>query len=228
MPSNSYGFWVASTRNGGPSGRVRPSTVTCRSAIASSKADCVRGVARLISSARITWANTGPGWKTNSPVDWWKTLVPSKSAGSKSGVNWTRWNEHLRLRATALARSVLPTPGTSSRSRCPSARRAMRAARMTSGLPRKTPAMLARRASRRWAGRTGATPGTGVLAVATVIAGVSPGGGGRQSGGIVSPGRPAGSYSVAVRIGGRLVPGELGPLSCGRGPSRFGGVRERF
>ena len=44
---------------------VTPSTVTERSSIASSKADCVRGEARLISSANTTDANTGPGWNSN-------------------------------------------------------------------------------------------------------------------------------------------------------------------
>jgi hypothetical protein len=44
--------------------------VTLCSCIASSRADCVFGVARLISSARTIWANTGPGWKL-------KTRLPS-------------------------------------------------------------------------------------------------------------------------------------------------------
>ena len=42
------------------SARVTPSTVTCCSAIASSSADCVFGIARLISSTSRTFANTGP------------------------------------------------------------------------------------------------------------------------------------------------------------------------
>ena len=61
VPSYSIGFWVASTMNGVGSGRVMPSTVTCCSSIASSSADCVLGVARLISSASTTWATIGPG-----------------------------------------------------------------------------------------------------------------------------------------------------------------------
>src|SRR5262249_40875514 len=77
----------------------------------------VRGVARLISSASTTWAKRGPGLNTNSPLGWWKTLVPSRSLGSRSEVNWMRWNAQARLRASALASSVLPTPGTSSMSR---------------------------------------------------------------------------------------------------------------
>jgi heme/copper-type cytochrome/quinol oxidase subunit 3 len=51
---------VATTKKGSGSRWVTPSTVTCRSSIASSNADWVRGVARLISSTSTTWANTGP------------------------------------------------------------------------------------------------------------------------------------------------------------------------
>ena len=40
--------------------------VAARSCIASSNADCVRGVVRFTSSASSTSAKTGPGWKTNS------------------------------------------------------------------------------------------------------------------------------------------------------------------
>ena len=43
MPSCSYGFWVAITRNGSGSWCARPSTVTVRSCIASSSAACVAG-----------------------------------------------------------------------------------------------------------------------------------------------------------------------------------------
>ena len=59
-PSNSIGFSVARTRNGCGSTSVCPSIVTCRSAIASSSADWVFGIARLISSRRTTLANSGP------------------------------------------------------------------------------------------------------------------------------------------------------------------------
>ncbi len=40
---------------------MTPSTVTWRSAIASSSADCVRGIARLISSTSTMFAKIGPG-----------------------------------------------------------------------------------------------------------------------------------------------------------------------
>ena len=44
--------------------------VTCDSSMTSSNADWVLGLARLTSSARTTWANTGPAWKIQSPVFW--------------------------------------------------------------------------------------------------------------------------------------------------------------
>ena len=67
VPLSSTGFCVASIMNGLGRGCVTPSTVTPRSSIASRKADCVRGVARLISSARTMLANSGPGRNSNSP-----------------------------------------------------------------------------------------------------------------------------------------------------------------
>jgi hypothetical protein len=44
--------------------------VICRSAIASSSADCVFGIARLISSTSTTFANSGPGRNSKSRVFW--------------------------------------------------------------------------------------------------------------------------------------------------------------
>ena len=76
MPSYSIGFSVASRRNGDGSSRVIPSTVTWYSAIASRSADCVFGVARLISSTRITFAKIGPGRNTKSLVFWSKIERP--------------------------------------------------------------------------------------------------------------------------------------------------------
>ncbi len=66
MPSYSIGLAVASTWNGRGRTKVRPSTVTCPSCIASSRADWVFGGVRLISSASSRPVITGPGWKTNS------------------------------------------------------------------------------------------------------------------------------------------------------------------
>jgi hypothetical protein len=68
VPSISIGFWVASTTNGSGSSWRTPATVTARSCIASSSADCVLGVARLISSASSTWWNTGPGLELEAPL----------------------------------------------------------------------------------------------------------------------------------------------------------------
>ena len=57
------------------------------------------------------------------------------SLGSRSGVNWIRRTEQSIERASALASMVLPTPGTSSISRWPSASSTVMASRTTSGLP---------------------------------------------------------------------------------------------
>ena len=68
MPSISMGFSVASTKKGAFSSWRSPAMVTLRSAMASSSADWVFGVARLISSATTRFAKTGPFWRSNSPV----------------------------------------------------------------------------------------------------------------------------------------------------------------
>src|SRR5687768_16823864 len=75
-------------------------------------------------------------------------LTPVTSDGSRSGVNWMRPQVQSRLAATALARLVLPTPGTSSMSRWPSATRQTRARRMASSLPWTTRATLSTMASK--------------------------------------------------------------------------------
>ena len=58
------------TKKGSGSGVVVPSTETCPSFMASSRADWVRGLARLISSASRTFAKIGPCRKKNSPMRW--------------------------------------------------------------------------------------------------------------------------------------------------------------
>ena len=63
VPWVSTGFWVAITKKGVSRGRVTPPSVTCFSSMHSSRADWVRGVARLISSANRMLVNTGPGTK---------------------------------------------------------------------------------------------------------------------------------------------------------------------
>ncbi len=59
-PSDSIGFWVATTKNGFGTGWVMPPIVTCCSAITSSNADCTLAGARLISSVSRKLTNTGP------------------------------------------------------------------------------------------------------------------------------------------------------------------------
>ena len=84
--TNSYGVKYC-LKNGSGNAHVVPATVICRSAIASSKADCTFAGARLISSAKIRLWNNGPFWKWNEPSFGWNTSVPVMSAGNKSGVN---------------------------------------------------------------------------------------------------------------------------------------------
>ena len=117
----------------------------------SSSADCVRGEARLSSSASTTFANTGPGRNANSLVRWSNTLTPVTSLGSTSGVSWMRAKEQSSERASARASVVLPTPGTSSTSTCPSASSATTARSTIAGSPltaRRTFAITRSAASR--------------------------------------------------------------------------------
>src|SRR5215218_9918866 len=111
------------TMNGRASRYVVPSTVIWFSCMHSSSAACVFGEARLISSTSSRLAKTGPGRNSNSFERWSKTLTPVTSDGSRSGVNWSRENEQSIERASALARTVFPTPGKSSMIRWPSATR---------------------------------------------------------------------------------------------------------
>ena len=90
---------------------MTPSIVTWHSCIASRSADWVFGDARLISSTRSTFANTGPGLNSNSFVFWLKTFTPVTSVGSRSGVNWRREKDRCNERASDFARIVFPTPG---------------------------------------------------------------------------------------------------------------------
>ena len=57
-------------------------------------------------------------------------------------MNWMRLTVQSTERASALASMVLPTPGTSSMSRCPSASSTVSAVRITSRLPSITFSML--------------------------------------------------------------------------------------
>ena len=109
----------------------------------SSSALCVLGVARLISSARTTWAKIGPGRNSNSWVFWLKIERPVTSEGSRSGVNWMRRKVQPMLRLSALASIVLPTPGTSSIRTWPSHSSATSAMRTSTCLPTMTRSTLA-------------------------------------------------------------------------------------
>ena len=141
VPSISIGFCVARTKNGSGSVWVVRPAVTRRSCIASSRADCVLGVARLTSSARTRLANSGPGWNSrerapSAPSR--RMLVPVMSAGIRSGVNCTRLK--LRSSASPMVRtsSVLPRPGMPSSSAWPPASRQVSTPRTTSGWPMMT------------------------------------------------------------------------------------------
>ena len=85
VPRCECGFCVAITRWGWGSGQDWPSTLTWRSSIVSSSADCVRGGVRFSSSTSTTCANTGPGRKSQLPVSGMKTETPVMSDGRRSG-----------------------------------------------------------------------------------------------------------------------------------------------
>ena len=123
VPSDSIGFCVASTRNGDGTGCDVCAIVTWRSCITSSSALCTFAGARLISSARRKLQKTGPSSVSNVPVSGRYTRVPTRSAGTRSGVNWMRANEPPSTAAVVLTVSVFARPGTPSMSRCPCASR---------------------------------------------------------------------------------------------------------
>src|SRR6478735_9117017 len=119
------GFWVAATMNGSGSGRGRPSTLTCRSSIASSSAAWVFGGVRLISSASSRLVNTGPSRNANSALRASYTSEPVMSPGIRSGVNCTRFVSICSAFAKLRTSSVLAVPGTPSSSTCPRQSRAI-------------------------------------------------------------------------------------------------------
>src|SRR5262249_42334558 len=83
-----------------------------------------------------TFANTGPGRNSHSPVAGLYTDVPVTSAGRRSGVHCTRPKCPPIAFASDFASNVLPVPGTPSSSRCPPARSATTASPTTSSAPR--------------------------------------------------------------------------------------------
>ena len=64
--------------------------------------------------------------------------MPSTSAGTRSGVNWMRWNSQLSDAANAFVNVVLPVPGTSSISTWPRHSRAITARSIDADLPTMT------------------------------------------------------------------------------------------
>ena len=70
--------------------------------------------------------------------------MPVMSEGIRSGVNWIRRNERLRICATVLTSSVLASPGTPTSSTCPRAKRPIRSCSTTSSWPMMTLPISAR------------------------------------------------------------------------------------
>src|SRR5438132_4332748 len=159
------------TKNGLPRVRVTPSIVTWPSPIASSSADCVRGVARLTSSARTKLAKIGPA--TNSKVRsfWLKTLEPVMSDGKRSGVHWIRRNVPPTDVASARASIVLPVPGKSCSSTWPPATRPAAASRTTRSLPTMTRWTFSSMRLRSSAARLGCSSGEAALMPGILVAG---------------------------------------------------------
>ncbi len=82
--------------------------------MASSRALCVLGLARLISSASSTWANTGPGWNTKASLPRSYTDTPVRSLGMQVGrelharkLQAEAWRQRVGQRGLAHARHVL-------------------------------------------------------------------------------------------------------------------------
>src|SRR5215475_15114922 len=109
--------------------------VTRRSFIAWSRAACVLGGVRLISSASRSCVKIGPLVSTKLLV--WKLnrLVPSTSPGIRSGVNWMRPNFSVSAAAKACASNVLAVPGTPSSRTWPPTRRLVSIRSMASSWP---------------------------------------------------------------------------------------------
>src|SRR5437899_1897857 len=81
---------------------------------------------------------TGPRRNSKAFVRWLKIDTPVTADGSESGVNWIRRKEQPSDRASALARTVLPVPGTSSTRMWPRQTRATSASSISWCLPKIT------------------------------------------------------------------------------------------
>ena len=120
---------------------IAPAIETRCSCIACSRADWVRGLARLISSAIRSCANTGPLMKRNdrrplSPSS--STSEPRMSAGMRSGVHWMRFSSRPSTVPRVSVSRVLASPGTPINSACPPARSVIRVSSTTSCWPKMT------------------------------------------------------------------------------------------
>src|SRR3954451_12198653 len=193
-----------------------PSTVTCRSSIGSSSAAWVRGGVRLISSTSTTFANTGPGRKRKEPSCWSYTLIPERSEGSRSGVDCTRVNHPPIDVASARASVVLPTPGTPSSSRLPSANRHRTAVPTASSLPAITRRTLSTTRRYAWAAAPVSTCGSITLEASTLrLERLSPNGsGGDQATGLGARNKNRGGTTPPMPSG---HPYEPSPRSCRNG-----------
>src|SRR5207302_3727528 len=109
--------------NGSGVRKVSLPIVTWCSCITSSRADWTLAGARLISSASSRLVKTGPSSVVKLACLGSKTRVPMRSAGTRSGVNWTRPKLAPTTWARALTVAVLAMPGTPSISTCPCASR---------------------------------------------------------------------------------------------------------
>jgi len=118
-----------------------PATVTCCSCIACNSADCVRGLARLISSAIKSCAKTGPEMKRKLRLPVWlssSTSVPRMSDGMRSGVNWMRRASSPSTVPIVSTSFVFASPGTPSKSAWPPERIVTSACSTTVSWPNMT------------------------------------------------------------------------------------------
>ena len=121
MPSSSMGFSVAMTINGSGRDIRSPPIVAAPSAMASSIADWVFALERLISSSRTMLALIGPICVTIFCEAKSNICVPTISEGIRSGVHWMRLKDPETHDARIRAAVVLARPGTDSIRMCPPA-----------------------------------------------------------------------------------------------------------
>ena len=119
-----------------------------------SRAACVLGGVRLISSARMMLAKTGPRMNRNdrSPVERFSSItsVPVMSDGMRSGVNWMRLNFSFSTLAMVEMSSVFARPGTPTMRQWPRENIARSNCSMTSSWPMMTLWISCRTMLRAW------------------------------------------------------------------------------